>query len=83
MSELTIVEQLALIAQDAEAEYQAMLMWACLFGLAAGALAGVVYTVRLSAAERRAKQEAAARARTEAEAKRKADRIAALQTQKP
>lgn len=40
MSELTIVEQLALIAQDAEAEYQAMLMWACLSGLAAGALAG-------------------------------------------
>lgn len=83
MSELTIVEQLALIAQDAEAEYQAMLMWACLSGLAAGALAGVVYTVRLSASERRANQEAAARARTEAEAKRKADRIAALQTQTP
>ena len=83
MSELTIVEQLALIAQDAEAEYQAMLMWACLSVLVAGALAGVVYAVRLSVAERRAKQETAARARTEAEAKRKADRIAALQTQTP
>ena len=83
MSELTIVEQLALIAQDAEAEYQAILMWACLSVLVACALAGVVYTVRLSAAERRAKQEASARARTEAEAKRKADRIAALQTQIP
>lgn len=52
MSELTIVEQLALIAQDAEAEYQAILMWACLSVLVACALAGVVYTVRLSAAER-------------------------------
>ena len=83
MSELKIVEQLALIAQDAEAEYQAMLILACLSVLVAGALAGVVYAVRLSVAERRAKQEAAARARTEAEAKRKADRIAALQKQTP
>lgn len=46
MSELTIVEQLALIAQDAKAEYQAMLMWACLSVLAAGALAGVLYAAR-------------------------------------
>ncbi len=83
MSELKIVEQLALIAQDAEAEYQAMLMWACLSVLVAGALAGVVYTVRLSVAELRAKHETAARARTEAEAKRKSDRIAALQKQTP
>ena len=83
MSELKIVEQLALIAQDAEAEYQAMLILACLSVWVAGALAGVVYAGRLSVAERRARQEAAARARTEAEAKRKADRIAALQKQTP
>lgn len=46
MNELTIIDQLALIAQAAKAEYQAVVMWACLSALAAGALAGVVYAVR-------------------------------------
>ena len=46
MNELTIVEQLGLIAQSARAEYQAVLMWACLSALAAGALAGALYAVR-------------------------------------
>lgn len=46
MNELTIIEQLGLIAQSAKAEYQAALMWVCLSALAAGALAGVLYAVR-------------------------------------
>ena len=41
MNELTIIEQLGLIAQSAKAEYQAVLMWVCL-----SALAGVLYAVR-------------------------------------
>ena len=46
MNELTIIEQLALTAQLAKAEYQEVLLWVCLFGLAAVALAGAIYAVR-------------------------------------
>lgn len=46
MNELTIIEQLALIAQSAKAEFQTALMWACLAVLAAGVLAGILYAAR-------------------------------------
>lgn len=46
MNELTIIEQLALIAQSAKAEYQAVLMWVCLSALAIGAFVGAFYAAR-------------------------------------
>ena len=42
MNELTIIEQLGLIAQSAKAEYQAVLMWVCLSVLAVTVIAVIV-----------------------------------------
>lgn len=44
--DLTIAEQIALIAKDAAAEFRIALMWACLSALAAGAVALIVYALR-------------------------------------
>ena len=44
--DLTIAEQIALIAQDGAAEFRVALMWACLAALSLGAVAGIVYASR-------------------------------------
>lgn len=44
--DLTLAEQIALIAKDGAAEFRVALMWACLAALSLGAAAGIVYASR-------------------------------------